>query len=74
VEAGTELAGKPVHQAERPGETHVLAVRRRGTDLFDWSLTRNYQLTPQDRLLVLATRAGLSQMLAENRKPAALTA
>ncbi len=74
VEAGTELAGKPVHQAERPGETHVLAVRRRGTDLFDWSLTRNYQLTPQDRLLVLATRAGLGQMLAENRKPAALTA
>jgi hypothetical protein len=39
----------------------VLAVQRRGTDLFDWSLTRNYQLKPQDGLLVLATRAGLGQ-------------
>ena len=74
MEAGTELAEKPVHEAERPGGTHVLAVRRRGTDLFDWSLTRNYQLKPQDRLLVLATRAGLGQTLAGNRKPAPLTA
>jgi Trk K+ transport system NAD-binding subunit len=73
VEAGTELAGKPVHAAERPGETHVLAVRRRGTDLFDWSLTRNYQLKPQDRLLVLATRAGLGETLARNKQAAPLT-
>jgi Trk K+ transport system NAD-binding subunit len=73
VEADTELAGRPVKEAERPGETHVLAVRRRGTDLFDWSLDRNYQLKPQDRLLVLATRAGLGQTLARNRRPAPLT-
>jgi Trk K+ transport system NAD-binding subunit len=73
VEAGTELAGKPVQDAERPGETHVLAVRRHGTDLFDWSLNRNYHLKPQDRLLVLATRAGLGETLARNRKPAPLT-
>jgi len=74
VGADTELAGQPVLAADRPGETHVLAVRRRGTDLFDWSLNRNYQLKPQDRLLVLATRAGLGQTLARNRRPAPLTA
>ena len=73
VQAGTELDGRRVGEAERPGETHVLAVRRRGTDLFDWSLNRGYRLEPQDRLLVLATRAGLGQTLARNKKAAPLT-
>jgi Trk K+ transport system NAD-binding subunit len=73
VEAGTGLAGQPVREAERPCETHVLAVRRRATGLFDWSIDRNYELKPQDRLLVLATRAGLGQTLARNRRPAPLT-
>ena len=73
VEAGAELAGKPAAEAERPGETHVLAVRRRGTDTFDWSLNRDYLLAPQDQLLLLATRAGLGQTLARNRKPTPLT-
>jgi len=73
VQAGTELDGRQVGQAERPGETHVLAVRRQGTDLFDWSLNRGYRLEPQDRLLVLATRAGLGETLARNKKAAPLT-
>jgi Trk K+ transport system NAD-binding subunit len=73
VEAGPGLAGQPVREAERPGETHVLAVRRRATGLFDWSVDRNYELKPQDRLLVLATRAGLGETLARNRRPAPLT-
>ncbi len=73
VEADTELADRLVQDAERPGGTHVLAVRRHGTDLFDWSLNRNYQLRPHDRLLVLATRAGLGETLARNRRPAPLT-
>jgi len=73
VEAGAELAGKPVAEAERRGETHVLAVRRRGTDMFDWALNRDYLLAPQDQLLVLATQAGLGQTLATNRKPTPLT-
>jgi len=73
VEAGAELAGKPAAEAERPGETHVLAVRRRGTDTFDWSPDRNRLLAPQDQLLVLATQAGLGQTLARNRKPTSLT-
>ncbi len=73
VEAGAELAGKPAAEAERPGETHVLAVRHRGTDTFDWSPDRNRLLAPQDQLLVLATRAGLGQTLARNRRLGPLT-
>ena len=73
VEAGAELAGKPAAEAERPGETHVLAARRRGTDTFDWSPDRNRLLAPQDQLLVLATRAGLGQTLAGNRRLTPLT-
>jgi hypothetical protein len=45
----------------------VLAVRRRGTESFDWSLAASYRIAPQDRLLVLATRAGLGMTLARNR-------
>jgi Trk K+ transport system NAD-binding subunit len=66
VEADAELAGQPIEHVERPGEARVLAVRRKGTDGFDWSPHRGYLLAPQDRLLVLATRAGLGDALARN--------
>ncbi len=73
VEAGAKLAGRPLADAEHPEQTRVLAVRRRGTDMFDWSLDRSYLLAAQDQLLVLATRAGLGQTLDRNRKLAPLT-
>jgi hypothetical protein len=40
--------------------------------MFDWSLNRDYLLAPQDQLPVLATRAGLGQTLARNRRPTPL--
>ena len=49
------------------------AVRRHGTESFDWSLDRDYRIEPQDRLLVLATRAGLGRTLARNQPLPALT-
>ncbi|HEY4464398.1 MAG TPA: NAD-binding protein [Streptosporangiaceae bacterium] len=73
VEAGAGLTGQPVADAEHPGQARVLAVRRKGTDTFDWSLHRGYLLAPQDRLLVLATRAGLGQTLVRNQRAAPLT-
>jgi Trk K+ transport system NAD-binding subunit len=73
VEAGSGLAGQPVADADHPGQARVLAVRRKGTDLFDWSLHRGYLLAPQDRLLVLATRAGLGETLVRNQRAAPLT-
>jgi Trk K+ transport system NAD-binding subunit len=73
VDGDAQLSGQPIADAEHPGEAHVLAVRRKGTDAFDWSLHRGYLLAPQDRLLVLATRAGLSQILVRNQGAAPLT-
>jgi Trk K+ transport system NAD-binding subunit len=67
VEAGGELCGWPLEQAERPREARALAVRRRGTDIFDWTPDREYVLSPNDRLLFLATRAGLGAMLTRNQ-------
>ena len=73
VEADAELAGQPVETAQHPGEAHILAAQRHGTDSFDWSLDPSYQIEPQDRLLVLATRAGLGRTLARNQPSTALT-
>jgi Trk K+ transport system NAD-binding subunit len=67
VETDAELAGQPIEAAEHPGQAHILAVRRRGRESFDWSLGTSYRIAPQDRLLVLATRAGLGRTLARNR-------
>jgi Trk K+ transport system NAD-binding subunit len=72
VEADAELAGQPIEAAQHPGEAHILAVRRRGTESFDWSLGAGYRIGPQDRLLVLATRAGLGRTLARNQPLATL--
>src|ERR1700742_4926834 len=66
VEADAELAGQPIEAAQHPGQAHILAVRRHGTENFDWSLDLGYRIEPHDRLLVLATRAGLGQTLARN--------
>ena len=73
VEPDAELAGQLVEATQHPGEAHILAVRRHGTESFDWSLDRDYRIEPQDRLLVLATRAGLGRTLARNRPLATLT-
>src|SRR6201994_4066438 len=72
VEPDAELAGQPIEAAQHPGEAHILAVRRHGTESFDWSLDLSYQIEPQDRLLVLATRAGLGRTLARNQPLATL--
>src|ERR1700761_8842186 len=67
VEPDAELAGQPVEAAQHPGQAHILAVRRHGTENFDWSPGPTDQIEPQDRLLVLATRAGLGMTLARNQ-------
>jgi Trk K+ transport system NAD-binding subunit len=44
----------------------VIALRRRGAEAVDWSPRPDYQLAAQDRLVVLATRAGLGRFLARS--------
>jgi Trk K+ transport system NAD-binding subunit len=63
VGAGSALAGWAVRDVHEPGTVRVIALRTRGPDRVDWSPRQDYQLQAQDRIYVLATRAGLSRIL-----------
>jgi Trk K+ transport system NAD-binding subunit len=67
VEPGAGIAGQAVTELEGGGQARVLALQLRGAQRFDWSPHRGYLLTPGDRVIVLATRAGLGRFLAGNR-------
>jgi hypothetical protein len=47
----------------------VRVIERPGTDRVDWSPSRRRLLAPQDRIYVLATRAGLSGVLTRSQPP-----
>ena len=64
---GAELVGQLVENVHQTGEVRVIALRRRGADGVDWSPSREYRLAPQDRVFVLANRAGLSRVLSRSR-------
>ncbi len=67
VEPGAEIAGQAVAELESGAQARVLALQLRSAQRFDWSPDRSYLLAPGDRVIVLATRAGLSTFLAGNR-------
>ncbi len=67
VSAGSELAGQPVHSVHQPGSVRVIAVRRAAAKGVDWAPDPGYRLTPLDRIYVLATRTGLSEVLARSQ-------
>jgi Trk K+ transport system NAD-binding subunit len=69
VAGGSELAGKSVEDVHQTGEVRVIALRRKGAEGVDWSPRRGYTISPQDRLYVLATRAGLGLVLARSQVP-----
>jgi Trk K+ transport system NAD-binding subunit len=64
---GAELVSQLVEDVHQTGEVRVIALRRRGADGVDWSPSREYRLAPQDRVFVLANRAGLSRVLSRSR-------
>ena len=64
---GAELTGYQVSQVHKAGEARVIGLQRRGLTRVDWSPQGEYRLEPQDRLFVLATRAGLGRVLARSR-------
>jgi Trk K+ transport system NAD-binding subunit len=68
VEPGADMAGQAAAELERDGLARVLALQVRGTQRFDWSPHHGYLLAAGDRVIVLATRAGLSRFLAGNRR------
>jgi Trk K+ transport system NAD-binding subunit len=65
----TGLAGKPVAAVHEPGLRRVIAIRSspdgdgRSSDTAVWSPAASYLIRPGDRVVVLATRAGLSGVL-----------
>jgi len=68
VSAGSELDGAAVQAVHQTGLVRVLAVQPAGGSPVNWS-PRDLRLGAQDRLYVIATRAGLSGVLARSHSP-----
>ena len=69
VAEGADLAGLPLQDVHRTGQVRVIALRRAGAEAVDWSPEREHIVAPGDWLYVLATRAGLSRVLARSQPP-----
>ena len=67
VGAGAELAGHRLDDVHSIGDVRVIALQQRGAAAVDWSPQPGYQLAARDRLVVLATRAGLGRFLTRSR-------
>jgi Trk K+ transport system NAD-binding subunit len=68
VGAGAELTGKRVSDVHAGADNvRLIALRRRGETTADWSPDPDAGLSTGDRLVVLATRAGLGRVLARSR-------
>jgi Trk K+ transport system NAD-binding subunit len=59
----TGLAGQPVAAVHQPGILRAIALRRDGGAEVDWSPAPRDLIRAGDRVVVLATRAGLSGLL-----------
>ena len=70
VEAGSELAGRPLDDVHEAGQARVIALRHHDVGGVDWAPGPGYPLAEQDRVIVLATRAGLGRVLARSTPPA----
>jgi Trk K+ transport system NAD-binding subunit len=64
---GSELSGRHVDDVHDGSDVRLIALRRRGETGVDWSPRPGDELRPADRLVVLATRAGLGRVLARCR-------
>jgi Trk K+ transport system NAD-binding subunit len=67
VGAGSALAGQRVDDVHDGSDVRLIALRRRGGPGVDWSPRPGDELYPSDGLVILATRAGLSRVLARSR-------
>ncbi len=57
------LAGNFIRDTEQDGQARVLALAVGGRTTLDWSPSRGYLLAAGDRLIVVATRRGLTRFL-----------
>jgi len=66
VEPGSPLDGDTVAAAQRTGELRVVALGSSDGRRPTWSPAADRRLAPGDRVIAVATRAGLNRMLAES--------
>jgi len=66
VEAGADITGQAIAELEQDRLARVLALQVRGDQRFRWSPHHGYLLAEGDRIIVLATRAGLTRFLTGN--------
>lgn len=69
------LVGQAIAEVHQPGLLRVIAMRRAnpaggGSSSVDWSPPPGYLIQPGDQIVVLATRAGLSDLLRRSTSPA----
>jgi len=69
VSAGSGLDGAAVEAVHQTGLVRVLAVQPAGGGPVNWSPARDLRLGAQDRVYVIATRGGLSGVLARSEAP-----
>jgi Trk K+ transport system NAD-binding subunit len=69
VGTGSELDGTAVQAVHQTGLVRVLAVEPAGGGPVNWSPVGDLRLCAEDRLYVIATRAGLSRVLARSAPP-----
>jgi Trk K+ transport system NAD-binding subunit len=68
VQAGSWLEGRRIHEVYEPGEARVVALFNDGVPDGDWRPGGHRLLTADDRLIVIATRLGLSRVLGRSAR------
>jgi Trk K+ transport system NAD-binding subunit len=71
IHAGSQLDGVASHAVNAPRQAQVIAIRRHATGTFELPPPEDHRLATGDRLVVLATRAGLGRVLTRSVAPSA---
>ncbi|MGB8961084.1 MAG: NAD-binding protein, partial [Pseudonocardiaceae bacterium] len=71
IHTGSQLDGVASHTVNAPRQAQVIAIRRHTTGTFELPPPADHLLATGDRLVVLATRAGLGRILTRSVAPTA---
>lgn len=63
IQAGSSLDGGAIHNVNEPGEVSVIAVTPRATGTLTLPASPRHLLASDDKLIIVATRAGLGRVL-----------
>ena len=71
IVADSPLADQPIAAATKHADARVIALQHKGAGRWEWAPATTYLLEPQDRLIIVASRAGLGRVLASSISPMA---